>query len=78
MSEHDPSDSGSDPLKEVSAPAPFESTGHDGVDQVLRELESLDQAPLEQHVAMFEEAQTRLRSVLDGPGREGPPVPGPR
>ncbi|GAB3246686.1 hypothetical protein GCM10027425_02260 [Alteromonas gracilis] len=56
----------------------FASTGHAGVDQVLSDLEGLAQAPLEEHVALFEEAQSRLRSVLDGPGREGPPVPGPR
>lgn len=68
----------SDPVEPASAAVGFEPTGHPGVDRVLEDLQGLDEAPLEEHVGRFEAAQSALRGVLDGPGREGPPVPGPR
>lgn len=78
MTEQDPRD----PLEHAEETsrgiAPIEPTGHPAVDRVLEDLEGLEQRPLDEHVSRFEAAQSALRSVLDGPGRDGPPVPGPR
>lgn len=43
-----------------------EETGNTDVDEVLQSLETLDELPLEQHVAVFERAHERLRALLDG------------
>lgn len=51
--------------------APAESvteTGHPAVDEVLRSLESLGDAPVDDHVAVFEQAHDRLRRTLAGAG----------
>lgn len=43
-------------------------TGHDGVDEVLRSLNSLDGVPVDEHVAVFEQAHEQLRRTLSGAG----------
>ncbi|MCW2786214.1 MAG: hypothetical protein JWP74_2731 [Marmoricola sp.] len=41
-------------------------TGHPAVDEVLRSLGVLDNAPVDEHVAVFEQAHDRLRRTLSG------------
>lgn len=43
-------------------------TGHDGVDEVLRSLDGLDELPVDGHVAVFEQAHEKLRRTLSGAG----------
>jgi hypothetical protein len=52
----------------TSPPVEPERTGIDSVDQVLDSLAGLDQAPLSEHVAVFESAHDRLRASLADPG----------
>lgn len=40
-------------------------TGVPALDRVLRELDGLDDLPLEEHLATFERAHASLRSALD-------------
>ena len=40
-------------------------TGVDGVDAVLRSVEDLDDVPVDEHVAVFEQAHEQLRGALD-------------
>jgi hypothetical protein len=49
--------------QEFAAPAP---TGVEEVDDVLASLQALDDSPVEQHPAVFEQAHDRLRQALDG------------
>jgi hypothetical protein len=63
--ETDP-DASSDPEPEGSAPERVR-TGSDRVDEVIRAVEELDERPVEEHVAVFESAQARLRRALDEP-----------
>lgn len=42
-------------------------TGVEPVDQVLDSLDGLDELPVEEHVAVFEQAHERLRGALDAP-----------
>ena len=42
------------------------TTGHLEVDGVLRTLETLSVLPVDEHVAVFEEAHVRLRNALSG------------
>jgi hypothetical protein len=57
----------SDP--EPRDPAPERvRTGSDVVDDVIRAVEELDDRPVEEHAAVFEQAQARLRRALDEPG----------
>ena len=44
-----------------------ERTGVDEVDSVLASLQVLDDLPVEEHPAVFEQAHDRLRQALDGP-----------
>lgn len=41
------------------------TTGVPAVDQVLAEVDSLDELPLEEHLGAFERAHDSLRSALD-------------
>lgn len=41
-------------------------TGHPAVDEVLRSMERLDDRPLSEHVAAFEDAHEALRRSLAG------------
>jgi hypothetical protein len=47
------------------ARAPYEPTGHPAVDAVLSSLEGLEQRPVGEHVAVFEQAHAGLRQALD-------------
>jgi hypothetical protein len=40
------------------------ATGHPQVDEVLQALETLDDLPVDQHVAVFEAAHVGLRDAL--------------
>lgn len=43
-------------------------TGHPAVDEVLRSLSTLDDLPVDEHVAVFERAHEELRRTLSGAG----------
>jgi len=43
-------------------------TGHPAVDEVLRSLNALDDVPVDEHVAVFEQAHEKLRRTLSGAG----------
>ncbi len=43
------------------------SSGVPAVDTVLADLDRVDAAPFEQHLAMFEHAHESLRAALDAP-----------
>lgn len=43
-------------------------TGHPAVDEVLRSLNALDDTPVDEHVAVFEQAHEELRRTLSGAG----------
>lgn len=43
-----------------------EPTGHPAVDEVLRSLDQLGGRPVDEHVAVFEQAHDRLRQALSG------------
>lgn len=55
------------------ATAPLERTGHDEVDAVLDSLTALDDAPVAEHVAVFEAAHDRLRGALATAGQQPAP-----
>ena len=42
-------------------------TGNETVDGVLESLEALDDASVDEHVAVFERAHEQLRAALDSP-----------
>lgn len=42
------------------------TTGHPAVDEVLRSMDRLEDRPLGEHVAAFEEAHEKLRRALGG------------
>jgi hypothetical protein len=46
------------------------STGHPAVDAVLASLAALEDAPVHEHVAVFESAHESLRRALDEAGQE--------
>lgn len=46
------------------------TTGHPAVDAVLASLAGLDDAPVHEHVAVFESAHEYLRRALDEAGQE--------
>jgi len=50
-------------------------TGHPSVDAVLDSLESLDEAPVDEHVSVFERAHEQLRAALDAPPPSADPIP---
>lgn len=43
-------------------------TGNEAVDEVLAEVVAVADQPVQEHVAVFEQAHERLRSALDSPG----------
>jgi hypothetical protein len=58
-----------DTPEEAAARAPgVVETGHPSVDAVISSLESLDQVPVDEHVAVFELAHEELRRTLSGAG----------
>ncbi|HEU4568613.1 MAG TPA: hypothetical protein VFR99_11305 [Marmoricola sp.] len=42
------------------------TTGHPAVDEVLRSMDRLEDRPVGEHVAAFEEAHEKLRRALGG------------
>lgn len=64
MSQHDEQGDGGQPTEVTSA------TGVKAVDEVVASVQDLDQLPVEEHVAVFEQAHERLRRALDA-GRDG-------
>jgi hypothetical protein len=54
----------------VESPATA-STGHPAVDEVLRSLGALGDLPVDEHVAVFEQAHEDLRRTLSGAGDQG-------
>jgi hypothetical protein len=48
----------------VTEQQPGQRTGHPVVDAVLESLETLDGAPVDEHVAVFEGAHDALRGAL--------------
>jgi hypothetical protein len=48
-----------------------EGTGHTGVDAVIGSLSSLDDLPVAEHVAVFEQAHESLRRTLARAGQDG-------
>lgn len=64
MSEYDER---SDPTAESTSPDDWEApaTGVPAVDEVLVAVRALDSRPVEEHVAVFEQAHDRLRRALD-------------
>lgn len=68
-----PDEAGAEPdgVEPGQRPVP-ESTGHAGVDDVLRSLDGIDGRPVDEHVVLFEAAHETLRAALadagDGPG----------
>ena len=78
MSEFTPEDPGlaevgAEAAPEVTAPAAYSQefqeptrTGVEEVDAVLASVEDLDDTPVDEHVAVFEDAHDRLRGALDG------------
>lgn len=45
----------------------YEPTGIEAVDRVLDEVSSVTEAPVSEHVAVFERAHEQLRRALDAP-----------
>lgn len=50
----------------------LESTGNEDVDRVVASLARLDELPVAEHVAVFEQAHDALRRTLAGAGHDGP------
>lgn len=58
-----------DTPEEAAARAPgVVETGNPAVDEVIRALEGLDGVPVDDHVALFEQAHEQLRRTLSGAG----------
>ncbi|HEX4190787.1 MAG TPA: hypothetical protein VHZ06_07290 [Marmoricola sp.] len=58
-----------DTPEEIAARAPGRiETGHPDVDAVIVSLEALDALPVDEHVAVFEQAHEELRRTLSGAG----------
>jgi hypothetical protein len=51
-----------------------ERTGNVTVDQVLDGLGTLEEAPVAEHVAFFEQAHERLRAALEDAGEDRSPA----
>ena len=49
-----------------------EATGNADVDAVVGSLTALDDLPVAEHVAVFEQAHESLRRTLAGAGQDGP------
>ncbi len=59
--------------EEATAPATaaVAATGNRAVDDVLASLDQLDDAPVSEHVAVFESAHEQLRAALTDAGEPG-------
>jgi hypothetical protein len=58
--------------EEPATAAQVESTGLVDVDAVLASLSTLDELPVADHVAVFEQAHESLRRTLAGAGQDSP------
>ena len=58
--------------EEPATDAEVEGTGNADVDAVVASLTALDDLPVADHVAVFEQAHETLRRTLAGAGREDP------
>ena len=65
----DVGDADSEPEPSVS-PVATERTGHPAVDEVLGSIETLDDIPVAEQVAVFEAAHEKLRAALADAGNE--------
>jgi hypothetical protein len=54
--------------------ARVEGTGNADVDEVVGSLAALDDLPVAEHVAVFEQAHESLRRTLTGAGQNAPAV----
>lgn len=60
-----------DTPEEAAARAPgLVETGNPVVDEVIASLEGLDAVPVDEHVALFEQAHEQLRRTLSGAGEQ--------
>ena len=57
-----------EPAEEAAGTTEAVTTGHPAVDEVLRSLDALGDAPVDEHVAVFEQAHEQLRRTLQGAG----------
>jgi hypothetical protein len=53
------------PVESVTAAPAYEPTGVESVDRVLAEVAAVAQAPVADHVVVFERAHDQLRRALD-------------
>ena len=60
--------------EEPADDAQVESTGLVDADAVLASLSALDELPVADHVAVFEQAHESLRRILAGAGQDSPAV----
>lgn len=76
--QHDPDADGSPADVAADQTTANSSTGHPEVDAVVSSLDGLDEQPVADHVAVFEQAHEALRRTLAGPEKspEESPVPG--
>ena len=61
-----------EPTTDVEVDVPVEGTGDEAVDAVVASMNGLDDLPVADHVAVFEQAHETLRRTLAGAGREDP------
>ena len=73
MSEYVP-EASDDVVQDIEAGVAEEAvrTGVDEVDAVLESVEGLEGRPVDEHVAVFEDAHDRLRGALDGRAADAP------
>lgn len=53
--------------------ASVDGTGLPSVDRVVEDVEALEDRPVDEHVAVFEDAHDRLRQALDDAPGDAPP-----
>jgi hypothetical protein len=58
--------------EELATDAEVEGTGNADVDAVVGSLTALDDLPVAEHVAVFEQAHESLRRTLAGAGQDSP------
>jgi hypothetical protein len=68
----EPAEVVTDRVTDVDATEPG-ATGNPRVDAVVESLSTLDERPVAEHVAVFEQAHESLRRTLAGAGTDGTP-----
>jgi hypothetical protein len=61
-----------EPPTDVEGDVEVEGTGNADVDRVIGSLDGLDDLPIADHVAVFEQAHETLRRTLAGAGQDHP------